>query len=493
VFYYFSITNANSSTTLSFCIRTKNLLLVSFLQKSNSHFSVTISHLDLDDYSLHCYTIVYVVGLFQVGVLASMEKESKTNFSSSGSTPLAALAEARLILLRQSHSQSNLAIMILLLFPITALGFALFIQSPITIPALFIFLGILGGLLALNHSGNVQFAAYGFMVILPIMYTLLLLGVPFPVDGVLAYHRFGLGNLLFFGASAFVILPPIFILSRPWSIVLNVYVLLLNQFCIWFLPHDAAFNAVVPSATEKIFLAVSLFVIHMALAGICLHATAGVERWMEESSQNAGIIATSQKLINRQKNLESDINEIQDTLSKVIQGKNIPAALGNASELYQIGISLNILSDRLERLSQTNESIQQVQINLSEVSQVLARMSQGDLMATITPTGTDIDGLLLSLNQFQNQIAGWIQSISTSLQESGRLHFQSTTMVMKTVRTLYQIEDRIRNSMTTVSPELQESFTAARKNADILLQTLHAANERENLVMEAVGQIKILP
>jgi hypothetical protein len=214
---------------------------------------------------------------------------------------------------------------------------------------------------------------------------------------------------------------------------------------------------------------------------------------MEESSKNAGIIATSQKLFNRQKNLESDINEIQDILSQVIEGKNTSAKLSNTSELYQVGISLSILSDRLERFSQTNQSIQQVQVNLSEVSHILARMSQGDLMATISPTGTDIDGLLLSLNQFQIQIAGWIQNISTSLQESGRLHFQSATMVINTVRALYQIEDRIRKSLTTVSPELQESFAAARKNADTLLQTLQAANDRENQVMEVVGQIKIAP
>jgi hypothetical protein len=187
--------------------------------------------------------------------------------------------------------------------------------------------------------------------------------------------------------------------------------------------------------------------------------------------------------------LERDIQSLQQTHAQIANGQFVHSTLAPKSEIYPVAISLNLLIDRLARLSRADYELRQIERGLAVVAEVVTRISQGDLTAQPAPTGTPVDGLVLTLVQVQRQVAGWIAEVAAVLRDSEAGHHQALGAAEHLAQALRQLETLASQEGMALASAEAVAIGEARRAAEQLLHVLQTVDAQERRVAEAVDRI----
>lgn len=338
-----------------------------------------------------------------------------------------------------------------------------------------------------------------YIIGLLMFYALAVFVTPSGANGQLAVTNFTAGNLYYFLADVLPILASALLLDLPWPILVNLVVFAINMTAIWVLPHDATFEHFVdnlggPLIGGRLFLASSITIGQVVLIVFAQASARTIRSALSSSIRASDLEEVNRVLDERQQALERDIQSLQQTHAQIANGHFVHSTLAPKSEIYPVAISLNLLIDRLARLSRADQELRQVERGLAVVSDVVTRVSQGDLTAQPVPTGTPADGLVLTLVQVQRQVAGWINEIGALLRDSEAGHREALSWADQLVQALRQLErqfDMLANAdgVTLASGEA-EAIRGAHRAAEHLLQRLQTVDAQERRISEAVGRIR---
>jgi len=123
-----------------------------------------------------------------------------------------------------------------------------------------------------------------------------------------------------------------------------------------------------------------------------------VRRALLQAYQVEEISAAKLQVEDQQRRLQRGIAHIQQVHSAVAHGQWDARAQVEATELIPVAVSLNLLLDRISRLTRDQEQRQRVDHTAHELAQALRRLRLGDGYAPPAFTGTSFDEVLMELD-----------------------------------------------------------------------------------------------
>jgi signal transduction histidine kinase len=123
-----------------------------------------------------------------------------------------------------------------------------------------------------------------------------------------------------------------------------------------------------------------------------------VRRALLQAYQVEEISAAKLQVEDQQRRLQRGIAHIQQVHSAVAHGQWDARAQVEATELIPVAVSLNLLLDRISRLTRDQEQRQRVDRTAHELAQALRRLRLGDGYTPPAFTGTSFDEVLMELD-----------------------------------------------------------------------------------------------
>ena len=114
------------------------------------------------------------------------------------------------------------------------------------------------------------------------------------------------------------------------------------------------------------------------------------------------IAAAKAQIEAQQERLQRGIAHIQQVHAAVAHGQWDARAQVEAAELIPVAVSLNLLLDRLSRLTRDQEQRQRVERSAHELAQALRRLRVGEAYVPPAYTGTPFDEVLVELDVLRN-------------------------------------------------------------------------------------------
>lgn len=114
------------------------------------------------------------------------------------------------------------------------------------------------------------------------------------------------------------------------------------------------------------------------------------------------IAAAKAQIEAQQERLQRGIAHIQQVHAAVAHGQWDARAQVEAAELIPVAVSLNLLLDRLSRLTRDQEQRQRVERSAHELAHALRRLRVGDAYVPPAYTGTPFDEVLVELDVLRN-------------------------------------------------------------------------------------------
>jgi hypothetical protein len=408
---------------------------------------------------------------------------------------------ARVALLERRRRQELLTPATISMMALTASGYL-----PATVPTLVwpmiwgltAVMLVFGLALLLHRAHRGQTAIACYILGLLMFYALAVFITPTGPNGQLAITNFTAGNLYYFLADVLPILASALLLDMPWPVLVNGIVCAINMVAIWVLPHDATFEQFVsnlggPLIGGRLFLASSITIGQVVLIVFALASARTIRSALASSMRASDLEEVNRVLDERQRALEGDIQSLQQTHAQLANGQFIHATLAPKSEIYPVAVSLNLLIDRVARLSRADFELRQIERGLAVASDVVTRLSQGDLTTQPPPTGTPVDGLVLALTQVQRQIAGWIGEVGGVLREAEAGHRQALGAAQQLAQALRQLEALGGQDGMALATSEAEAILGARRAAESLIQQLQTVDAQERRIVAAVGRMRIGP
>ena len=131
-----------------------------------------------------------------------------------------------------------------------------------------------------------------------------------------------------------------------------------------------------------------------------------VRRALLEAYRVEEIALAKEQIETQQRRLQRGIAHIQQVHAAVAHGQWDARAQVEAAELMPVAVSLNLLLDRLSRLTRDQEQRQRVDRSAHELAQALRRLRQGDGYTPPGYTGTAFDEVLMELDVLRNARPG---------------------------------------------------------------------------------------
>jgi hypothetical protein len=128
------------------------------------------------------------------------------------------------------------------------------------------------------------------------------------------------------------------------------------------------------------------------------------------------IAAAKAQIEMQQERLQRGIAHIQQVHAAVAHGQWDARAQVEAAELIPVAVSLNLLLDRLSRLTRDQEQRQRVDRSAHELAQALRRLRVGEVYTPPAYTGTPFDEVLVELDVLRNARPGGIAAPEGSAQ-----------------------------------------------------------------------------
>jgi hypothetical protein len=265
---------------------------------------------------------------------------------------------------------------------------------------------------ALNRYGRVGPA--GYVLLVGIM-----AGIAWDIVGK-AHSQGGvdLGDLRLYDLLAIPILLSGVLLSRRGPIILASITTLFTVVSLIVLPKtpplqqywDGDYKYVLGSLYDVIAIAV---LIQLLTAVVAWLGADGMRRALMEASRadeleaaNARNAAQARQLAQQRLHLQQGIQEIQQVHSAVARGHwNARARVGEG-ELLPVAMSLNLLLDRLTRLTREQEQRTRMEAAARELAMALRRARAGEAYTPPSYTGTMLDDVLVELSTLRPQLGG---------------------------------------------------------------------------------------
>lgn len=170
---------------------------------------------------------------------------------------------------------------------------------------------------------------------------------------------------------------------------------------------DGAYPYAIGSSYDVVIVPVVLQ--GMAAAAAWLGADS-VRRALLEAYRVEEVALAKEQIETQQRRLQRGIAHIQQVHAAVAHGQWDARAQVEAAELMPVAVSLNLLLDRLSRLTRDQEQRQRVDRSAHELAQALRRLRQGDSYTPPGYTGTAFDEVLMELDVLRNARPGNAQA-----------------------------------------------------------------------------------
>ena len=131
-----------------------------------------------------------------------------------------------------------------------------------------------------------------------------------------------------------------------------------------------------------------------------------VRRALLEAYRVEEIAVAKAQIEEQQRRLQRGIAHIQQVHAAVAHGQWEARAQVDAAELIPVAVSLNLLLDRLSRLTRDQEQRQRVDRSAHELAQALRRLRLGEGYTPPAFTGTPFDEVLMELDVLRNARPG---------------------------------------------------------------------------------------
>jgi hypothetical protein len=275
-------------------------------------------------------------------------------------------------------------------------------------------IALVGTLVAfgLNRFGRVGPA--GYVLLFGIM-----AGIAWDIVGK-AHSQGGvdLGDLRLYDLLAIPILLSGVLLSRRGPVILASITATFTTASLILLPKtpplqqywDGTYTYVLGSLYDVIAIAV---LIQLLTAVVAWLGADGMRRALMEASRadeleaaNARNVAQAQQLAQQRRHLQQGIQEIQQVHSAVARGHWEARARVGEGELLPVAMSLNLLLDRLTRLTREQEQRTRMEAAARELATALRRARAGEPYMPPSYTGTVLDDVLVELSTLRPQQLG---------------------------------------------------------------------------------------
>lgn len=149
----------------------------------------------------------------------------------------------------------------------------------------------------------------------------------------------------------------------------------------------------------------------VVIVAVVLQGLAATAAWLGADSVRRALlqayrvdeIAAAKALIeDQQRRLQRGIAHIQQVHAAVAHGQWDARAQVEAAELIPVAVSLNLLLDRLSRLTRDQEQRQRMDRSAHELALALRRLRQGEAYTPPAYTGTPFDEVLVELDVLRN-------------------------------------------------------------------------------------------
>jgi hypothetical protein len=166
---------------------------------------------------------------------------------------------------------------------------------------------------------------------------------------------------------------------------------------------DGTYRYALGSSYDVVIVAVILQ--GLAAAAAWLGADS-VRRALLEAYRVEEISAAKMQIEEQQRRLQRGIAHIQQVHAAVAHGQWEARAQVDAAELIPVAVSLNLLLDRLSRLTRDQEQRQRLDRSAHDLAQALRRLRLGEGYMPPAFTGTPFDEVLMELDVLRNARPG---------------------------------------------------------------------------------------
>ena len=149
----------------------------------------------------------------------------------------------------------------------------------------------------------------------------------------------------------------------------------------------------------------------VVIVPVVLQAMSAAAAWLGADSVRRALLdayrieeisAAKEQVEDQQRRLQRGIAHIQQVHAAVAHGQWDARAQVEATELMPVAVSLNLLLDRISRLTRDQEQRQRVDRSAHELAQALRRLRNGEGYEPPAYTGTPFDEVLVELNVLRN-------------------------------------------------------------------------------------------
>ncbi|HEY7350528.1 MAG TPA: hypothetical protein VH599_19625 [Ktedonobacterales bacterium] len=332
------------------------------------------------------------------------------------------------------RSQMVSVLLVLVLAAILILLPDVFIQ-----PRLVVSLGVnIGlGLLAtfLNRAGKITLAG------------LICIGlVDLGVTAAILNNPTGLSSLSpsIFSLYLIAVLDAGVVLSRPWIAVTGIVQIALIVGFFLVLPHDASLNLLVQSNYngQDYPVLVPPILLIMCTTTIVWLYSAGVQRALLRASRAEELAEARMRLHNQARQiaeqnqrLEHGIGTLQEVHARLANGEYSARVNLQGNELLPLGLSLNLLAERLSRGGRAQQDYHRLEEAIQHLVKACVALTRGAFPVTLPSTGTLVDQTAPFLL--------WVQQLVSHMTQGSTLAEDLQNVLQHQVGYLAQVESSL--------------------------------------------------
>lgn len=165
---------------------------------------------------------------------------------------------------------------------------------------------------------------------------------------------------------------------------------------------------VLPQQAQFAFTAVATILALGLIVAVARLFSLNLDRFIALTNrQNDEIVRTRRRMTDQQEQIQGELEHLSNTYMRFISGDTQARAPVSHTSLALASHILNTLLDHTERLLRTAATRTRMEDRISELTQAVDRLSNGDtaaLQAISTPSGTSLDTLTLSLARAGRQL-----------------------------------------------------------------------------------------
>ena len=162
-------------------------------------------------------------------------------------------------------------------------------------------------------------------------------------------------------------------------------------------------------------------ILTFVIAVVSWLGSGSVERAIHEADRSTEIERAYRLIAEQKRRLEGAISMIQDVHARVAAGDFSARAPVSGGELMGLGVSLNLMLDRLSRLRNAEGALGALEQGSRLLAQYSWELGAGHLYSPPPPTGSPLlDAVAAGLDQMRRTIFGQISALATALQSITR-------------------------------------------------------------------------